>query len=82
MDEAGKGEDAGDVLSRRAFVTGAVATATVAAAGGVLAQSPSVDEIPIIDAHIHLFDGARPLGGVYGLAGLSRRLEDCIAFHV
>ena len=60
MDEAGKGEHAGDVLSRRAFVKSAVAAATVAGAGGVLAQSPSVDEIPIIDAHIHLFDGARP----------------------
>jgi len=65
MDEAGKGEDAGDVLSRRTFVTSAVAAATVAAAGGVLAQSPSVDEIPIIDAHIHLFDGTRPLGAGY-----------------
>jgi len=61
----GKGEDAGDVLSRRAFVTSAVAAATVAAAGGVLAQSPSVDDIPIIDAHIHLFDGTQPLGAGY-----------------
>ena len=61
----GKREDAGDVLSRRAFVTSAVAAATVAAAGGVLAQSPSVDDIPIIDAHIHLFDGTQPLGAGY-----------------
>jgi predicted TIM-barrel fold metal-dependent hydrolase len=61
----GKGENAGDVLSRRAFVTSAVAAATVAAAGGALAQSPSVDEIPIIDAHIHLFDGTLSLGAGY-----------------
>jgi len=60
----GKGE-AGDVLSRRAFVTSAVAAATAAAAGGALAQSPSVDDIPIIDAHIHLFDGTQPLGAGY-----------------
>ena len=66
MDEAGKGEDAGDVLSRRAFVTGAVAT--VVAAGGGLAQSPSVDDIPIIDAHIHLFDGTVPSGAGYMLS--------------
>jgi predicted TIM-barrel fold metal-dependent hydrolase len=61
----GKREDAGDVLSRRALVTSAVAAATVAAAGGALAQSPSVDGIPIIDAHIHLFDGTQPLGAGY-----------------
>ncbi len=70
MDEAnparmGKREDAGAVLSRRAFVTSAVAAATVVAAGGVHAQSPSVDDIPIIDAHIHLFDGTQPLGAGY-----------------
>ena len=27
--------------------------------------SPSVDNIPIIDAHIHLFDGTRPQGAGY-----------------
>lgn len=52
-------------LSRRAFLTGAAAVATIAALEGAHAQSPSVDEIPIIDAHIHLFDGTRPLGAGY-----------------
>jgi predicted TIM-barrel fold metal-dependent hydrolase len=30
-----------------------------------LAQSPSVDGLPIIDAHIHIFDGTRPQGAGY-----------------
>jgi L-fuconolactonase len=55
----------GDLVTRRAFLAGAAAAATVATAGGAFAQSPSVDEIPIIDAHIHLFDGTRPLGAGY-----------------
>jgi predicted TIM-barrel fold metal-dependent hydrolase len=52
-------------FSRRAFLAGAAAAATVEALGGVYAQSASVDNIPIIDAHIHLFDGTRPLGAGY-----------------
>ena len=52
-------------LSRRAFLAGAAAAGTVTALDGALAQSPSVDSIPIIDAHIHLFDGTRPLGAGY-----------------
>src|SRR5579863_3584732 len=54
-----------DTFSRRAFLAGAASTATVAAVGKTFAQSSSVDEIPIIDAHIHLFDGTRPLGAGY-----------------
>ena len=51
-------------LSRRTFLAGATATA-MTACNGVFAQSASVDNIPIIDAHIHLFDGTRPLGAGY-----------------
>jgi predicted TIM-barrel fold metal-dependent hydrolase len=52
------------VVSRRTFLAGAAATA-VTACDGVFAQSASVDNIPIIDAHIHLFDGTRTLGAGY-----------------
>ncbi len=52
-------------LSRRSFLAGAVATATVAAFGTAGAQTSSVDDIPIIDSHIHLFDGTLPLGAGY-----------------
>jgi predicted TIM-barrel fold metal-dependent hydrolase len=60
-----KADSLGEGLSRRAFLTGAAALATFAALESAHAQSPSVDEIPIIDAHIHLFDGTRPLGAGY-----------------
>lgn len=52
-------------LNRRAFLAGAGAAAVVTACDGALAQSASVDDIPIIDAHIHLFDGTRILGAGY-----------------
>ncbi len=52
-------------LSRRAFFAGAAAMAAVTAFDGAHAQSAIVDDIPIIDAHIHLFDGTRPLGARY-----------------
>ena len=52
-------------VPRRAFLAGVVAAATVAALDGAHAQSASVDNIPIIDGHIHLFDGTRPLGAGY-----------------
>jgi predicted TIM-barrel fold metal-dependent hydrolase len=51
-------------LSRRAFLAGATAAA-MTACDGAFAQSASVDNIPIIDAHIHLFDGTRTLGAGY-----------------
>ena len=54
-----------NALSRRRFLAGAAAAATVVALDGAQAQSASVDSIPIIDAHIHLFDGTRPLGAGY-----------------
>jgi predicted TIM-barrel fold metal-dependent hydrolase len=52
-------------LNRRTFLAGAAAVTTATAMGSAFAQSPSVDDIPIIDAHIHLFDGTRPLGAEY-----------------
>ena len=52
---------------RREFIAGAAATLAFAS-HGALAQSPSVDHIPIIDAHIHLFDNMRPLGAGYMLS--------------
>jgi predicted TIM-barrel fold metal-dependent hydrolase len=58
-------ESSAEGLSRRDFLAGAAAAATAAASGGVLAQSASVERIPIIDAHIHLFDNTRPLGAGY-----------------
>jgi predicted TIM-barrel fold metal-dependent hydrolase len=51
------------LLSRRRFI-GTVAVA--AALPRVLnAASSGVDDIPIIDTHIHLFDGSRPQGAPY-----------------
>jgi L-fucono-1,5-lactonase len=53
-------------LNRRTFLAGAAAAVTTATAlSSAFGQSPSVDEIPIIDTHIHLFDGTRPLGADY-----------------
>jgi L-fuconolactonase len=52
-------------MNRRAFLAGAAATTAFTALGGAAAQSPSVDEIPVIDTHIHIFDGTRPLGADY-----------------
>jgi predicted TIM-barrel fold metal-dependent hydrolase len=49
---------------RREFIAGATAAAALAS-HGALAQSASVDHIPIIDAHIHLFDNTRTLGAGY-----------------
>jgi predicted TIM-barrel fold metal-dependent hydrolase len=54
-----------NALSRRRFLAGAAAAATITALDGVQAQSANADSIPIIDAHIHLFDGTRPLGAGY-----------------
>ncbi|MGD0841959.1 MAG: amidohydrolase family protein [Candidatus Acidiferrales bacterium] len=58
-------DNAQEGLSRRRFLAFAAVAATAAAFDGTHAQSPSVDNIPIIDAHIHLFDGTRPLGAGY-----------------
>jgi predicted TIM-barrel fold metal-dependent hydrolase len=48
-------------MQRREFLTGAVALAATRIAR---AASP-LDDIPIIDTHIHLFDGSRPQGAPY-----------------
>ena len=53
------------LLKRREVLMSGGAAALVAGTGGALAQSASVDGIPIIDAHIHLFDGTRPTGAGY-----------------
>ena len=65
MRELSKTGEMKDGISRRTFLAGAAAAATVAAVDGALAQSASVDNIPIIDAHIHLFDATRTLGAGY-----------------
>jgi L-fuconolactonase len=52
-------------INRRTFLAGAAATTALTALGSAAAQSPSLDDIPVVDAHIHLFDGTRPLGAEY-----------------
>jgi L-fuconolactonase len=47
---------------RRKFLVGSTAMAVTAAAP---ASAARVDDIPIIDCHIHLFDGTRPQGAPY-----------------
>ncbi len=54
--------DASGDLSRRMFVASSGAAAASVLLG---AQAPSVQEIPIIDCHIHLFDQTRPQGAPY-----------------
>lgn len=56
---------AGSEINRRTFLAGAAATGALTALGSAAAQSSSMAEIPVIDAHIHLFDGTRPLGADY-----------------
>jgi predicted TIM-barrel fold metal-dependent hydrolase len=58
-----KDRSSSNAPSRRAVLAMAAATGAVTAAGAAQAQAPA--EIPIIDAHIHLFDGRRPLGASY-----------------
>jgi L-fucono-1,5-lactonase len=58
-------ESPAEGLNRREFLASAAALAAAAASTGALAQGASVDRIPIIDAHIHLFDNTRPLGAGY-----------------
>ena len=65
MPASSKLDNAEEGLSRRRFLAFAAVAATAAAFDGAHAQSPSVDNIPIIDAHIHLFDGTRTLGAGY-----------------
>jgi L-fuconolactonase len=58
-------EDDANGLPRRAVLLGGAAAALAAGPGRAVAQSASVDNLPIIDAHIHLFDGTRPQGAGY-----------------
>ena len=53
--------------SRRTILAMAAASGAMAATGAAKAQTqtPALADIPIIDAHIHLFDGRRPLGAGY-----------------
>lgn len=57
--------------SRRKFLAGTTATAFAAAVAPACAAT--IDDIPIIDCHIHLFDANRPQGAPYkggrGFAG-------------
>jgi predicted TIM-barrel fold metal-dependent hydrolase len=50
-------------MHRREFLTGAAAFA-IAATKVARAVTP-LDDVPIIDTHIHLFDGSRPQGAPY-----------------
>jgi L-fuconolactonase len=52
-----------DLIKRRDVLAGG--GAALAGSIGAFAQSPSVDNLPIIDAHIHIFDGTRPQGARY-----------------
>ena len=49
-------------MDRRHFLVASTATALSAATP---ASATKVDDIPIIDCHIHLFDGTRPQGAPY-----------------
>jgi predicted TIM-barrel fold metal-dependent hydrolase len=49
-------------MDRRHFLVASTATALSAATP---ASAAKVDDIPIIDCHIHLFDGTRPQGAPY-----------------
>jgi L-fuconolactonase len=49
-------------LSRRGFIGGVLAAAALPRA---LKAATGLDDIPIIDTHIHLFDGTRPQGAPY-----------------
>jgi L-fuconolactonase len=51
------------VMQRREFLTGAAALAITAASSAHAVSS--LDDVPIIDTHIHLFDGSRPQGAPY-----------------
>jgi len=50
-------------LSRRQFIGGVLAAAALPR--GLRAAAGGADDIPIIDTHIHLFDGRRPQGAPY-----------------
>jgi predicted TIM-barrel fold metal-dependent hydrolase len=49
--------------NRRKFLVGTATTALCAGAAPL--RAATIDDIPIIDCHIHLFDGSRPQGAPY-----------------
>jgi L-fuconolactonase len=56
-------ENASGELSRRDFLQGMAAAGVLGSAG--IASAKAEPPIPIIDAHIHLFDAGRPQGAPY-----------------
>ena len=56
-------ENASGELSRRDFLQGMAAVGVLGSAG--IASAKTEPPIPIIDAHIHLFDAGRPQGAPY-----------------
>ena len=52
-------------MHRRKFLYGTAATIAASAASSLPASAVRVDDIPIIDCHIHLFDATRPQGAPY-----------------
>jgi predicted TIM-barrel fold metal-dependent hydrolase len=50
-------------VARRELLAGAGAAASMAAFGQ--AQAQTLDDMPVVDSHIHLFDGSRPQGAPY-----------------
>ncbi len=52
-------------ISRRKFIGTAAMASAALSTSPVAAVASDADSIPIIDAHIHLFDGTRPLGAGY-----------------
>ena len=58
------GNDSTTGNDRRQFLGGAIAVAALAGTP-VAANAALVSDIPLIDCHIHLFDGSRPQGAPY-----------------
>lgn len=52
-------------LGRREVLAGAAATSALAAVGSANAGTQGHDHLPVVDSHIHLFDGSRPQGAPY-----------------
>jgi L-fucono-1,5-lactonase len=72
--------DGRDGVNRRDFLAGVAAAAVTAAApGGARARTASIDDIPIIDSHIHLFDGNRTLFGKGYLGSAAYRAKSNVS---
>src|ERR1700744_3694125 len=54
-----------ECMHRREFLYGTAATVAATVASSRPAIAAKLDDIPIIDCHIHLFDGTRPQGAPY-----------------